>query len=403
MRIQTKTGSTFGATLFIIGTCVGIGIIGIPLASGVSGFIPALLMNLLIGLSMMATALLYAEVILALPDGTNLLSATEQTIGPLIRFIVGFCLIFLYISFFTSYFYEAGTMISEFFKENFEINIPIYLAIALTALFFGFFVFMGFWFSSRLIFILIGGLILSYLFLIISGSGKLKEDFLLRQNLVLIAFSAPLIFVTYAFGIVIPSLVTYVQRNAKKILIAIVIGVSLPLLLACIWQGLIIGVLPEETLWEAYESGDPLSESFLLIKKIPWLKKAATFFAFFSIVSSLLGSSLGIVDFFFDGFSIPLAKRVGKKRAAILLLVYIPACLFAIINPEIFLNILQYGAGLGEAIINGILPIWLAWIIRYRQKISSTRLLFGGKPLLLTLFFFIIFIIYLQGLEGVRQ
>lgn len=56
-----KTGSLLGGTLLITGSCVGAGMLGLPILTGLSGFAPSLVMFVLVWLFMTITGLLLVE------------------------------------------------------------------------------------------------------------------------------------------------------------------------------------------------------------------------------------------------------------------------------------------------------------------------------------------------------
>jgi len=107
------------------------------------------------------------------------------------------------------------------------------------------------------------------------------------------------------------------------------------------------------------------------------LTHIARFFAFFAIVTSVLGVSFSMVDFLGDGFKI--VKRTGLKRIGLTLLTFFPPFLFAWINPHIFDTALGIAGGIGEALLNGILPVLLVWSGRYISKLKGHPQLFGGR------------------------
>ena len=69
------------AMFLVAGTCIGGGILGLPVLTGHAGFIPSIAMMGLAWVMMTATALLYLEVSLTLPSGAHLMTMTEQTLG----------------------------------------------------------------------------------------------------------------------------------------------------------------------------------------------------------------------------------------------------------------------------------------------------------------------------------
>ena len=76
MYRQVLSGS-----LFIVGTAVGAGMLGIPLVTSSAGFLPALFISGLIAIFMAITGLLLLEAVLAAPDGSNILSIAHLSFG----------------------------------------------------------------------------------------------------------------------------------------------------------------------------------------------------------------------------------------------------------------------------------------------------------------------------------
>ena len=52
-----KKGSVFGGILLIAGSCIGVGMLGLPIVTGLSGLIPTIFMTLVAFVFMTTTAL----------------------------------------------------------------------------------------------------------------------------------------------------------------------------------------------------------------------------------------------------------------------------------------------------------------------------------------------------------
>ena len=67
-----------------------------------------------------------------------------------------------------------------------------------------------------------------------------------------------------------------------------------------------------------------------------------------------------MVDFFNDGL-----KQRGKNRGWLILLTFLPPALCSYLDPTLFEKALSMAGGFGEAFLNGLLPVLLAW--KYRK------------------------------------
>ncbi len=75
------TGSVVGGALLIAGTCVGAGMLGLPVMTAAAGFYPTMAAFLLVWLFMTCSALAYLEVSLRFPGEVNLISMAAKTLG----------------------------------------------------------------------------------------------------------------------------------------------------------------------------------------------------------------------------------------------------------------------------------------------------------------------------------
>ena len=69
-------------SLLIAGTSIGAGMLGIPLITGQAGLKPALLITVVTWIYMLMTGLLFLEVTLWMPKGSNVLSMAKRFLGP---------------------------------------------------------------------------------------------------------------------------------------------------------------------------------------------------------------------------------------------------------------------------------------------------------------------------------
>jgi tyrosine-specific transport protein len=124
-----------------------------------------------------------------------------------------------------------------------------------------------------------------------------------------------------------------------------------------------------------------------------WVCVIAEFFAFFAIATSFLGIALGLFDFLADGLKI---KKEGMGKVILALLIAVPTMVFATQFERIFILALETSGGFGDSILNGLIPVLMVWVGRYRMGYLSHIQVPGGKLLLSLIFCFFLFSLLLE-------
>jgi tyrosine-specific transport protein len=123
----------------------------------------------------------------------------------------------------------------------------------------------------------------------------------------------------------------------------------------------------------------------------PILGLIANAFAFFAIITSFLGVSLGLVDFLRDGLKLQSKKR-GRFWACFL--AFLPPLFFVYAFPRSFIMALEY-AGAFVAILLILFPTLMIW--KLQEKGWHKK--FWGKGVLLSLMAFSVMIFVLNILD----
>ncbi|WP_166156495.1 aromatic amino acid transport family protein [Neochlamydia sp. AcF84] len=390
--------STLSGILLVSGTCIGAGMLALPVVTGFSGFLPAMAVNLICWIFMLITGLLFLEATLWMKEEANVLSMAARFFGPYGKWIAGAAFLFLYYCLEVSYI-AGGTPLFISQVESLGFHLTGYKGYIAFASLFGFIVFLGSQVIDRVNLILMIALVFSYFLLIGLGSTEVQISFLTRRNWNAFLLAMPTLFSAYGYHNIIPSLTTLMHRNVHQLRKAIVIGTSLPFIIYTLWQWMIIGTIPESQIAKAVAEGIPVTQLLHTITGHPWIGFLATYFGYFALITSFLGVSLSMVDFLADGIA---AKSQGWTRILLCLIVFIPPAIFAGSYPGIFLEALGIAGGFGEAILNGLLPIGMVWLGRYRFHLPTQEQVRGGKPLLLALLAFTLLIIALETYHLVR-
>jgi tyrosine-specific transport protein len=236
---------------------------------------------------------------------------------------------------------------------------------------------------------LMSGLIITYIAFAVFGITHVKPAFLEPANWRASWVALPVIFTSFSYQGIIPSLTTYLKRDAKKVRMAIIGGTSLCFLIYLLWEFLILGIVPMEALVQAKTAGSTAVEPLKDYLIAPNLVLIGQAFAFFAIATSFLGVNLGLFDFLADSLSIP--KR-GMRKIWLSCITFLPPLAISLVNPSLFITALVFAGGIGCALLLGFLPTLMTWVSRYRHEgHEGPSQLFGGKAMLLLLFLFVVF------------
>lgn len=376
----------WSGALLIAGTCIGAGMLALPLTTGVAGLFPALLINVVCWLIMLSTGLLFMEATLWMPDGANVISMAERFLGRPGKWFGGLSFIFLYYCLMTAYMAEGVPLFRDLLSFLFVWKPPVALSSLLFGGLFLAIVAMGTRFIDRINWILMASLCLSFLLLLPVGFSKVEPEKFGESSYLLSILALPTLFSAYGYHNIIPTISTYLKRSPRLLTRAIFWGTLFPLVVYSLWQTMVIGTLSQDLLIEALEAGTPISQLFDQTAGYSGVGNLTLFFSLFALVTSLLGVSMSMVDFLGDGVGI--LNRRGWRRVALCLAVFVPPLIFSYDNPKIFLKALEYAGGFGEAFLNCLLPVAMVWVGRYKMQLDSAYSLPGGKVslALITLF-----------------
>lgn len=397
-----------GAIFLIAGTIVGAGMLALPVSTGVFGIGPAACFLAICWVVMLCSALLMLEVNLWLPANTNLISMAKQTIGTHAAIIAWLAYLMLLYALLAAYVSGLSGVLTDsvlhITRHQLTSNVSTVLITALCA---GL-IYVGVQVVDLFNRVLIMGLFLTLVVLVVLLSPQVDLVQLQHADFHHSFRLLPLLFTTFGFQIIIPTLRTYLHGDVKHLRRAIWLGSSIPLLIYLFWEAIILGIIPvqgEMGLATLLQSSQPeVGLAQALAAKVGDGGIVAGFrsYAGFAIATSLLGVSLSLFDFLSDGLGV--SKRQPIKRIGVLVLTFLPPFMFAISHSQGFIVALEY-AGIFVAILLVILPAWMTWRGRYappealahRQKEHPPRYrMVGGKGVLVVL---IIFALLVIGIE----
>lgn len=388
MRIFHSCGHVLGGSLLIAGTTIGVGMLAMPIVTGQGGFIPALIIYLICWLFMLCTGLLLLEVCLWLPKDTNFSTMTQKMLGKWGKDICWVVYLFLFITVMIAHVAGGGAILNEILGQK----LAFWVSILLYVVIFSPIVYLGTHSVDRLNLILMLGVLCTYLMFIFSSYAEINLPLLAYKNWPKAWFALPVLFTSFTYQVIVPTLVTYMERNVRKIRLAIIFGTTIPLVVYLIWEFLILAIIPVEGpngLIEAKIKGQNAVMPLVAFVNNPYLIWTSKAFAFFTLTTSYIALALAFVDFLADGFKM---RKDGLHKMYLCLMVFVPPTLISLVYPNIFLTALGYAGGISCAILFGLFPPLMAWKGRYQQKFpKNSWILPGGKFVLVLLIAFVIF------------
>jgi tyrosine-specific transport protein len=400
LNFPAKKGSVFYATFLVMGTSIGTSFLTIPIMTGISGFFPGILMSFLIWLFTMVNGMLYAEATFGNPNGANFYTISKAFLGQAAAFILSAVFLASLYAYISASLLSGAAFLTWFSAHFFGFNIPSFAGCTLLAILLGTIIFFGILAASRTNFILLAGFVVAFIVAFYHASEHLEIHRLAQSAWIYIFFAVPMLFSSFGFNAIVPTLCTYLNREKKRVQLSIFFGVTGTLIIYILWQWMMLGTVGKSIFWIAFSEERQLTQAFPWVKNFPMLIHALNFIVVFAATTSIIGITLSLIDFYSDCFSIPLAKRIGKKRFFICLLILLPSLLFTLLfKVELILKLIDYVvAPAGSILINGLIPIILVAKARYYLRLPTPKFVPGGGYLLIIMGLAVFFLIYLQGI-----
>ncbi len=456
--MNEKQGSMIGGMLLIAGSCIGAGMLGLPIVTGLSGFLPSLTMFFCAWLFMTSTALLLVEANGWHSRQVNLLTMTGQTLGKWGKGVCWITYLFLFYALLVAYISGIGGLCNTFFHVSLNASFPVWLGSLIFVILFGWVVYLG----TRKVDLfnrgLMMGKIIFFILLVFIGAAYINPQLLSRSDPIYAPSALPLLVIAFGFHNMIPSLTAYLKGDLKKVRLTIIGGSLMAFVIYLVWEILVLGIVPfsgPTGLVASLKNDREASQSLSLILRSPSVRIFSQGLAFFAILTSFLAQALSLVHFLADGLKIkykepvaklhvsgkskilatsgqnlhagsagggedilekgaepPLGQRAPKGRFSaaksfatgsnkqenlwLCALALLPPLVLSLIYPQLFFKALNFAGGVCAVILFGVLPVAMVWIGRYRKAPPTTYRMSGGKPALVLILCFALFILFLQ-------
>ncbi len=380
---------TLSALFLVAGTCIGGGMLALPVATSQTGFVPSLCIMACAWACMTCTALYLVEVGFWMKkEEAHVISMSSAMLnmpGKIISWII-----YLFIGYASLIAYTAGSghLLAKAINTFFHLDIPKEWGCFLFVALFGPLFYLKHTTLGKCNAYLFLAMVIAYVFLIAISIPEIKIELLERSDWRYSFTCLPLLLTAFSFQTMVPSLHPYLEHDKRSLKVAVVGGTSLAFLVYIIWQMVVLGTVPFEGphgLGQALALGEPATHFLGAQVGNHWIEILATFFAFFALVTSFIGIGIGLYDFLSDGLNI---SKKGWGSFSLVALILFPVLIGSCQLERIFLIALDTSGGFGDAILNGMMPIAMVWIGRYIKKLPDAAFIKGGKKVLVTIFFF---------------
>ncbi|NGX30890.1 MAG: Tyrosine-specific transport protein [Chlamydiae bacterium] len=390
MAKPSLTGSIF----LIAGSCIGAGMLGLPIVSGQSGFVPSTISFVIAWAFMLIAGLLFLEVNLRFGSHISFISMAEKTLGPIGKAICWIFFLFLFYALTVAYISGTSSLLVSFFEKEAGLKLSnTFLSVVFTVLF-ACVIYLG---TKEVVSFnryLVLGLFVFFVLLIVFSVTHVQAKNLSYMKWEKSVFALPVMMIAFGFHNMIPSLVDYFKGSRKKMIITLVAGSLLAFGIYFVWQFVVLGIVPVEGkfgILDNIKNDREGAQAIIYILQNKWIGIFSWGLGFFALTTSFLAQGLSLVDFYADGLKIN--KRQGKNSLALVLLALFPPLVFAIVYPNIFLKALGFGGGICAMILFGILPPLMC--LKSRQQKKDYQV-FGGKGLLFLMMLFALFVIIIE-------
>jgi tyrosine-specific transport protein len=368
----------------ITGTTVGIGILGLPIKTGLAGVLPSFAATIAVWGVMLGTGLVIARGIMASDDGSiDISTLVQRKLGLPGRMmsIVGY-LVLVY-GVITAHLAAGGEVLAVLTGGALSANKAIllfFVGATVIAL-------LGISLVEKINSVLMGVLFVSFCAILVEAAKSVDLSRFTHRDWGFLTATIPIIVCALTYQLIVPSVCRMLDNDSKAVTKALIIGTLIPVLLNTLWTLAVVGALPlagegENTILAAFHAGRPATVPLAATLQSEVFRSFVLVFSLVVLVSSYVLQSTAVMGFFADLLPAGLG---GKRRTASAVLGFVPPLAVVFLYPGIFLKALDVIGGGSVILLFGIIPS----LMLLKDEAASgirIRVLAGGLLLLSLLF-----------------
>ena len=383
-----KNATVFSLALLIAGATIGAGVLGLPVQTGLSGFIPSTIGIVIIWIIMTFTAIVLAERFMrSNAVAIDYPTIYKQDFGVFGKYLCVLGYLINYYGIMVAYLCGSAVILAFLIPIALPQNVFLLVFFIPTTIItlFG----LAYVLKANVLFMLLLGI--SFIALIIMTAGKMQASNLAYTDWAFLIPATPVILTTFLFHNIIPPICKSLENNRGKIWTTIIVGTSLSCSIVLIWNLVTIGAVSmggagKGNLLYAYMHAEPATVPLAAGLKSEVITIAGMIFSLCAIFTSFISVVIGLRGFIRD-LMISTFKIDNKNINIVLTMA--PSLIVALFFPNLFLGALDIAGGVGGVLIFGVFPAMM--LIKYSKNFLSIKAIIG-----LILFLFLSFLILLD-------
>ncbi|KJY83983.1 tyrosine transporter [Vibrio galatheae] len=378
----------FGSSLIVAGTALGAGMLAIPMVLAQFGLLWGTIFMLFIWAGTTYAALLLLEASCKVGGGASMNAIARETLGKGGQFVTNGLMYALLVCLLMAYIIGAGDLVQkvlsavgfELSNSTSQIGFTVLVGILVSA---------GTGAVDKLNRVLFTGMILSLIFTLFALTPNVSFDGLadvVNKDKVELIKTSSVLFTSFGFMVVIPSLVTYNKQASKtQLRNMIVVGSTIPLVCYLLWLFAVVGNLSAQQLVQFANVSELIS---VLSQQYRGLEFILSLFTGLALLTSFLGVAMALYD--------QNSDLLKANKPAVYVTTFILPLLGALFAAEHFLAILGY-AGFILVFLAVFVPISMTLKVRREPVVDNGVYQAGGGTMGVSMIFlFGCFLLYAQ-------
>ena len=363
-----------GSSLIIAGTALGAGMLAIPMVLAQFGLLYGTLLMVLICFGTTYAALLLLEATIKAGGGLGLNSIARKTLGRQGQLLTNGLLYALLICLLMAYILGAGDLLSKLLP-NFGIEITATTSQIVFTLIAGAVVASGTGVIDKLnralFFVMLASLFATMTFLAPSMTQENLMQVTSHDHVDLIKTSA-ILFTSFGFMVVIPTLVSYNhEATDKQLRNMVIVGSLIPLVCYLCWLFAVVGNLSEEQ-FRSFKNVSDLMAAFEA--QSPWVGNILSTFTGLALLTSFFGVAMALFNQNKDMFN--------QNTAVTYCISFILPLVGSLLAADKFLQVLNY-AGIILVFLAVFVPLVMVHKQRFMKVADDRYRAEGGNVMML--------------------
>jgi tyrosine-specific transport protein len=352
-----------GGVMLVSGTCIGSGMIALPIVLAKLGLVPSLIIMLITWWLIYYTSLVNLELNLHSGKGSTLAELGLKFSGKVAELLGMGSINILSYALLSVYIYGGSSVLQKMLNiESFHSVASCYSLVSMLLLLCPIRIID---YVNRILFISLIGVIALMIIGLLSTIDMLQLPLFTENYSKISTWSAavPVLFTAFGFQVIFHTLTNYCNKEPELLKKVFFWGSLFPAVIYIIWTFSILGAIYSKSpvFYQKMLTGDviigELIKELSLVSSLGFVQSLVWWITLLTIVTSILGVGLGL----FDTIKVKIlseSKNNIYHRLIVAFLTIFPAYVIAILIPNAFISVLGF-AGMILVFIAVFLPIYL--------------------------------------------